>query len=137
MNCRVLPSFWAAVTVHLAVARIPVGGLDLVAEADVLLEVVLAGGFDDVFADARAVGDGLGFFPGFEVVAEGVHVAVRPDAGVAEQVPGAADGVAAFEDGEIEAGAIALQMHGGADAGQAGADDEDVVVGGGHVCAPA
>jgi hypothetical protein len=45
---------------------------------------------------------------------------------IAEQVPGAADGIARFENREALAGALVLQLTGGADAGQAGTDDDDV-----------
>ena len=51
---------------------------------------------------------------------------VGADAGIAEQVPGAADAVAALENGEALAGALLLQVIARADAGQPGADDQDV-----------
>jgi hypothetical protein len=52
----------------------------------------------DVVADRGAVGDRLAFGPGLERVAERVHVGVRAHARIAEQVPGAADRRARFQD---------------------------------------
>ncbi len=57
--------------------------------------------------DRGAVGDRLGLGPRLEVVAQGVHVAVGTDARIAEQVPGAADRLARFEDGVGLLGAVA------------------------------
>jgi hypothetical protein len=47
-----------------------------VAEADLLLHAMLAGGFSNVVENITPVGDRLGVAPGFEVVAQRVHVAV-------------------------------------------------------------
>ena len=68
----------------------------------------------------------LASFHGRKRVAQRVHVGVGADAGIAEQVPGAADRLAAFEDGVALARAAVLQVPGGADARQAGADDQHV-----------
>jgi hypothetical protein len=46
--------------------------------------------YPDVAQDGRPVGDRLALLPRAEGVAERVHVGIRADAGVAEQVPGAA-----------------------------------------------
>src|SRR3546814_13071378 len=45
-----------------------------------------------------------------------------------KQIPGAADRLAAFEDREALVGALAREAAGHADAGQAGANDQDVVM---------
>jgi hypothetical protein len=82
----------------------------------------------DVVQDGRAVGDRLGVLPRPEAVAQRVHVGVRAHAGIAEQIPGAAARLAAFEDGVALARAAILQVPGGADAGEAGADDQDIEV---------
>ncbi|MCY1294091.1 hypothetical protein D9M70_433730 [compost metagenome] len=105
---------------------VPCGADDLVAEADMLGDAGFLGGLADIGADRRPVGDGLGAAPGLEAVAQRVHVRVRADAGVAEQVPGAADGIAGFQDGVALAGAAHLQVARGANAGQAGAYDQDI-----------
>src|SRR5262249_30252925 len=76
----------------------------------------------------RAVGDRLLLAPRLEAVAERVHVRVRADARVAEEVPGAADRVARLDDRVRLARAVALQVVRRADAGDPGADDEDVEV---------
>src|SRR3712207_8761366 len=49
---------------------------------------------------SRRVGDRLLVPPRLELVAERVQVGVRPDAGVAEQVPGAARRLAGLQDRE-------------------------------------
>ena len=113
----------------------PVGADDLGAEPDLLVDAVLGGGLAHVPQDRRPVGDRLRLAPRLERVAECEHVGVRPDAGVAEQVPGAADGVAGLEDRVAATGALGLQAVAGADPGEAGTDHDDVEVlrgGGGH-----
>ncbi len=112
----------------------PLGAHHPVAEADVLLDAVLARGLVDVVADLAAVGDRVGVFPGAERVAEREHVGVGADAGVAEEVPGAADRRAGLEDRVALARTVAPQVAGGADAGEAGADDQDIDVVGGNLC---
>ena len=72
------------------------------------------------------VGDRLLRVPRLELEAERVHVAVGADAGIAEQVPGAADVGAPFEDQVGAVRRLDLQVIGGADAGDAGADHEDI-----------
>ena len=91
-----------------------------------LIDPELGSGIPDVTQDCRAVGDGLGFAPRLEVVAKRVHVRIGTYARVAKQVPGAAHRLARLEDDEALAGALALQMAGSADAGQAGTDDDDI-----------
>src|SRR6516164_7836340 len=102
-------------------------------EADVAVDIELAGGVANILQDGGTVGDGVWGFPRTERVAEGVHVGVRTDAGVAEEVPGAADGAASFEDDVALAGTLRQQAIGGSDAGEACPDDDDVEVLGGHV----
>ena len=58
-----------------------------------------------------------------------MHVRVGADAGVAEEVPRAADRAAGLEDLVAGPGAVGLEVMAGTDAGQAGPDDEHVEVG--------
>src|SRR5262249_8018857 len=76
--------------------------------------------------DRRTVGNGLGVLPGAETVAQRVHVRIGPDAGIAEEVPGAADRLARLEDGVGLGRALLLEMPGGVDAGKPGAGDQRV-----------
>src|SRR5277367_1038748 len=99
---------------------------------DPAVDAVVPGRIPDVFQDGRPVRDCLGFLPGFEGIAERVHVRIGTYAGIAEQVPGTPDGVASFEDRVIAARAVLLQVDAGPDARQAGADDKDVEMLGGH-----
>ena len=94
--------------------------------ADVPVDAVLARGFLHVFEDRGAVGDCFCVEPRLEAVAERVHVAVRAHAGIAKQVPRAADRVARFEQHERLSRALLAQVHRCADAGEACADDDDV-----------
>ena len=108
------------------VRRRPRRALDAMTEADVLLDAVLGCCLAHVVQDLRPIGDRLRIGPRLEGIAEREHVAVGADAGIAEQVPGAADTVAAFEDDVALARALALKMIARANAGQAGTDDEHV-----------
>src|SRR5262245_49156042 len=92
---------------------------------DVTVDTVLGGGLLHVAQDRGAVGDRLGVAPGFEIVPQRVHVAVGPDARIAKEVPRAAHRRPAFEDDVALPRALALQVH-------RSADDQDVVVFGGH-----
>ncbi len=108
------------------VRRRPRRALDPMMIADVLVDAVLGGGLADVIQDPRPVRDRLGLWPRLERIAQREHVGVGTDAGIAKQIPGAADAIAALEDDVALAGAFLLQMKARADAGEAGADDENV-----------
>ena len=107
-------------------AAIPGRADHLVPVADVLCDARLVGGLANVREDRRAIGNCLGASPGLEAVPQGVHVRVGADARVAEQIPGTAHGLPGFQDGVALAGAAVLQLSGGADTGQAGADDQNI-----------
>ena len=97
--------------------------------ADVLVDAVLPRGLAHVGQDRRAVGDGLLVGPRTEPVAEREHVGVRPDAGVAEQVPGAADRRRAPRAARYDVpGSRSSRWQAAPIAGQPGADDQDVDV---------
>ena len=100
-------------------------------EANLLVDAVVGGGLAHVIQNPRPVGDRLRLGPRPERIAQREHVRVGADAGIAKQVPGAADTVAALEDGVALARAFLLQVIARADAGEAGADDQDVEVFGG------
>src|SRR5215831_8097216 len=68
--------------------------------------------FPHIGEDGRAVRDGPGLLPRLEVIAERMHVAVRPNARIPEQIPGAADGAAAFQHREGLARTTRLQVDG-------------------------
>src|SRR5947207_13940654 len=87
-------------------------------EADFVVDAVLGGGLADVVQDSRPVGDRLRLDPWLERIAHRKHVAVGADARITEQVPGAADAVAALENDKTLGRTIALQMITRADTGQ-------------------
>src|SRR6478672_9857038 len=95
-------------------------------EADFFVDAVLGCGLADVVQNSRPVCDRLRLGPWLERIAHREHVAVGADAGITEQIPSAADAVAALENDKTLAGAIALQVIARADAGEAGADDQHV-----------
>src|SRR5882724_1940520 len=95
-------------------------------EADLLVDAVVGGSLADVIQNSRPVGDRLRLGPWLERIAQREHVAVGADAGIAEQIPGAADAIAALEDRVALARAFRLQVIARADAGQPGADDQHI-----------
>ena len=105
---------------------IPRRARNLVLEADMAIDPVLTRGFVHVLPDGGPVGDSLVPGPRFEIVAEREHVAVGADAGIAEQIPRAANNGAVLQDDVALVGAMLAQVHAGADARQARADDENV-----------
>ena len=117
---------------RLLLAR-PVRRDEPVAASDVPIDARDRGRLADVGAERLPARDDLLLRPGPPREGEGVEVRVGADAGVAEEVPGAADAVARFEDGVGGRGQGGLQPVGGVDAGDAGADDDDVEGGGGSV----
>ena len=104
----------------------PVGGHSSVAVADVAFDPVLHRGFLDVGLDRGAIGDRLRRAPRLEPEPQREHVRVRSDARVFEQVPGAAQIVAAFQDGVALGRATVLQMPCRAHTGDTGAQDDNV-----------
>ena len=86
----------------------PLRPLRQVPVADMTVHTVLLGGFVNVAEYGRSVGDGLGVIPGFEVEAQGMHIAVGADARVLKQVPGAAHLFAPFQDQVALARALGL-----------------------------
>ena len=107
---------------------VPLGLHHPVVVADVPVDAVLPRGLAQVVEDQRAVGQRLGASPRPEAVAEREHVGVRPDPGVAEQVPGPAAHRARLEDGVRRRGVLAGELAGRADAGQPGSEDQHVEV---------
>src|SRR5436305_3318069 len=97
-------------------------------EADLAVDSVLARGFPDVAEDRAPVGDRSVTGPGPERVAKRVHVRVRADARVAEQLPGSTDRAPGLEDRVALLRALGLEVISRADPREAGPDDEYVDV---------
>src|SRR5690606_12489624 len=95
-------------------------------EADVLVDAVLSGGLVHILPDRGPIGDGLLFRARLERIAEREHVAVRADAGIAKEIPGAAHVGAVLKDDVALVRTIALEEVAGADPGNARAHDHDV-----------
>src|SRR5439155_26836963 len=79
--------------------RRPRRPLDAVAEQNLASDSMLVRRLANIREDRPPVGDGFGALPRLEGVSQGKHVGVRPDAGIAEEVPRAADVVARLENG--------------------------------------
>ena len=101
---------------------------NLVVEPDFGVDVVLRDGLAQVGQNLVRRRDGILVAPRLELVAEGVQIGIRSNPGIPEQIPRAAGCAARLEDGVGPAGVILLQVVRGADAGDAGADDQDVDV---------
>ncbi len=99
-----------------------------VPKADLLVDAKRPRRLADVIEDRRPVGDGLGFLPRTEGIAQGEHVRVRADARIAEQIPSAANGVARLEDCVALLRTLGLQPVPRADAGKARADHDHVEI---------
>src|SRR5690606_14611332 len=106
----------------------PGGPLHVVVEADVRRNAVLFDGLAQVGEYGVATGDRVLLRPRLELVAEGVEVRVRADAGVAEQVPGSTDVPSRLDDRVGLLREIALEVIRGTDARDPRAHDEDVEV---------
>jgi hypothetical protein len=109
-----------------------------VAEADMRPDAALVDDAVQVVEDRGPVGYRLLVAPRLEIEAERVHVAVRADAGIAEQVPGAAEVLAPLENREAAIRALHPHMRGHADARNPRAHDQHVEIGCvvGHALSP-
>ena len=72
------------------IAARPIRRHNAVAEMDVRVDPVFHCGFVDIFMYCGAIGDGFFMQPRLEAVTERMHVGVRPDTGIAKQIPGSA-----------------------------------------------
>ena len=99
---------------------------NLVVEPDFGVNVVLRDGLAQVGQNLVRRRDGIFVAPRLELVAERVQIGVRPNPGISEQIPRASGCAACLKDGVGPAWVFLLQVVGGADAGDACADDQDV-----------
>ena len=104
----------------------PVSSDQFLGKSNTFANTVLVGRFIHVTENRRAVCDTFFRFPWFEIVTEGVHVAIRPNTGVAEQVPCPTNRFATLQQNKVTIRAFALKTYRSADAGEARADDDDV-----------
>src|SRR5580698_1022840 len=96
------------------------------AKADVPVDAFIARRGSDVVANVLARRNRLWTAPRTERITHGQHVRIRPDAGIAEQVPGAPDPLALFEDDVAFVWTHFLQVMRGIDTAQSRTHDEDV-----------
>ena len=100
------------------------------AEADVSADVLLVEGFVEILQNLFGRGDRR-TAPGLPAVAERIEIAVGADAGILMGDPGTAEAFLALQENERLAGALLLQVIGGVDAGDTGADDQHIEMGNG------
>src|SRR5690606_23925048 len=112
----------------------PVGGLDGGAVANVFFHVVFPRGIRHVLLDRGTVCQHLAAGPGPEVVAEGEHVRVRANTGVAKQGPGTSQWLASLQNGKTFARALPLEVARHTDTGNTGANGQSVIVLVAHAC---
>ena len=98
----------------------------MVAKTNMAIDPEFPSRLVDITQDGRPVGDGLGVGPGPERVAQRVHIRIRADTGVAEQVPGPSDAIAAFENGIRPARTGRLEMIAGSNPRDSRTDDQDI-----------
>ncbi len=106
----------------------PLGAHGALPEANARLDPVLAGRRADVLEDRRAADQRGVLLPRAERVGEREHVRVRAHAGVAEEIPRAAERVARLDDREGPPGKAPAQVTGRADPREARSHDQDVHV---------
>ena len=111
--------------VHRLVSLDQLADVDPVPVADVPREIVLVDHLAHVGEDFVRGRDRRAD-PRLEAVAEGVEVAVGADARIAVGQPGAAEALLALEHDKARVRELLGQVIGAADAGDAGADDQDV-----------
>jgi len=111
-----------------AIRRRPLGRDHPLVEAHPLGDPVVARRIPDVAEDRRPVGDRAAVLPRTEGVAERVHVGIRPDTRIPEEVPRPADTVPRLEDRVRLPRAVRLEVIGRPDPREPGPDDHDVKV---------
>src|SRR6187431_600828 len=105
----------------------PSVGLNRVPVANVLSQRILDNHVLHISQDLGAGGDRWAH-PWLESVAEGEQVAVRTDAGEAMRTPRATETVLRLQHDERLGRTLMLQVPGRSDAGDAGADDDNIEV---------
>ena len=85
-------------------------------------DAILLDDMAQIVADLRRRGNGFVLLPRLKPVGKSVHIAVRPDAGIAEQVPCPAQLFAAIEHDIVLAGQVHGIVRGHADSGNPGTD---------------
>src|SRR5690606_35138986 len=101
---------------------------DPATEADVAIDPALGDCVVQVLAYLLAAAEMLRSRPGAERVGEGVHPRVRADAGVAEEIPGAADSLTGLDHRIAQAWVVLAELTGHRDAGDPGTDDDYIHV---------
>ena len=79
--------------------------------ADVLAKIILGNGFLEIAHDRRCIRNRLARRPWLKAKAERVHIGIGPDAGVAEQIPCAAEIFPTFHDGKCLAGTELFEVY--------------------------
>src|SRR3984885_10066876 len=103
----------------------PVRARNPVPVANVSIEAVVVDDFAEISENLLS-GRNRFADPWLEAIAEGVEVAVRSDAGIPVGDPGAAEALLGFEDHEAHPRALGLEVIGGADARDSGANDRHI-----------
>ena len=98
----------------------------VVAETDMPVDAEIARGLGHIAQDRRTIRDRLGLGPRTERITQRIHVRIRPDSGIAEQIPCPAQLGSALEDDIGPIRALRLQVIARADTGYSGTDHDHV-----------
>ena len=101
-----------------------------VAKFDFRRDAIFSRRFVHIVPNGRAIGDGFFVQPWFEPISQRMHVAVRPDAGIAEQIPSPAHIGALFQYRKILVRALHGQMRCGTNARQPRTHNQHIKIGG-------
>jgi hypothetical protein len=104
----------------------PGGPRDRMSVVDVCCDAVFVRRVLDVLANGFAICNRFVIDPWFKGIAQRVHVGVGANAGVLEQIPGAAYGFAGFQNAPTGLGAMHLQMPGRANARKTSTHNEHI-----------
>ena len=96
------------------------------AKMNMLRNSIFLGGFVHIFVNGWAIRDRLFMQPWFEAISQSVHVGVRPDTGVTEQIPCTAHVGALLNNGVTLVRALHCEVRRSADAGQSSSYDQNI-----------
>src|SRR5215470_18000203 len=95
-------------------------------KSDVFVDALLTCRIGYVLADQITVRNGLRGVPGTKCIGHSEHIRVRTDAGISEQIPGAAYGSAVFKNDKRFVRALHAQVMSSIDAGEPSPHNQNV-----------
>ena len=96
------------------------------AKMDMLRNSIFLSGFMDIFVNGWAICDRLFMQPWFEAISQSVHVGVRPDTGITEQIPRTTHIGALLNNGVALVRALHCEVRRSANAGQSRSNNQNI-----------